>query len=113
MTGNSNIFVNLPTGYTKYLSSFAFNLVDLVGVEETEIFPDMSVNFKDFAVETHFAVAICSGACATFSTRTTSRSALCRLTFHLIVFNGLINTADLPLIPSTFFFAFLNRLSLS
>ena len=75
VTGNSDIFFNLPTGYAKslqYLSSFAFNLVDLVGVEETEILPDMSVNFKDFAVETRFVVAICSGACATFSTRTTS-----------------------------------------
>ena len=82
-------------------------------MEETEILPDMSVNFKDFAGKTRFVVAICSGACATFSTRTTSRSALCRLTFRLIVFNGLINTADLPLIPSTFFFAFSNRVSLS
>ena len=75
MTGNSDIFVNLPTGCAKsilYLLSFAFNLVDLVGVEETKILPDMSVNFKDFAIETRFVVAICSGACATFSTRTTS-----------------------------------------
>ena len=36
-------------------------------MEETEILRDMSVNFKDFAVETRFVVAICSGACATFS----------------------------------------------
>ena len=75
VTGNSDIFVNLPTGYAKslqYLSSFAFNLVDLVGVEETEILPDMLVNFKGFAVETRFVVVIRSGACATFSTRTTS-----------------------------------------
>ena len=71
VTGNSDIFVNLPTGYAN-LSSFAFDLVDLVGVEETEILPDMSVNVKDFAVETRFVVAICSEACATFSTRTTS-----------------------------------------
>ena len=76
VTGNSDIFVNLPTGYAKSLfkatlSSLAFNLVDLVGVEETEILPDISVNFKDFAVETRFVVVICSGACATFSTRTT------------------------------------------
>ena len=28
-------------------------------MEETEILPDMSVNFKDFAVETRFVVAIC------------------------------------------------------
>ena len=70
MTGNSDIFVNLPTGYAK--SSFVFNLVDLVGVEETEILPDMLVNFKDVAVETRFVVVICSGACATFSVRTTS-----------------------------------------
>ena len=49
---------------------FVFNLVDLVGVEETEILPDMSENFKDFAVETRFVVAICSETCATFSTRT-------------------------------------------
>ena len=57
-----------------YLPSFAFNLVDLVGVKETEILHDndMSVNFKDFAVETRFVVAICSGVCATFSKRTTS-----------------------------------------
>ena len=68
LTGNSDIFVNLPTGYAKsikYLLSFAFNLVDLVGVEETEILPDMSVNFKDFAVETRFVIAIYSGACTT------------------------------------------------
>ena len=30
-------------------------------VEETEILSDMLVNFRDFAVETHFVVAICSG----------------------------------------------------
>ena len=30
-------------------------------MEETAILPDMSVNFKDFAVETRFVVAICSG----------------------------------------------------
>ena len=41
-----------------YISSFAFDLVDLAGVEEIEILPDMSVNFKDFAVETRFVVAI-------------------------------------------------------
>ena len=46
---------------------FAFNLADLVGVEETEILPDMSVNFKDFAVETRFIIAICSGACTTLA----------------------------------------------
>ena len=54
MTGNSDIFVNLPTGYAKslqYLSSLAFNLLDLVGVEETEILPDMSVNFKDLQLK--------------------------------------------------------------
>ena len=59
-TGYSDIFVNLPTGYAKslqYLSSFAVNLVDLVGVEETKILPDMSVNFKDFAVETRFHIS--------------------------------------------------------
>ena len=101
VTANSDIFVNLLTSYSKslkYLSSFAFNLVDLVNVEETEILPDMSVNFKDFGVETRFVVAICSGACTTLSTMATSWLALCRLTFRLIVFNGLINTADLPLI---------------
>ena len=41
---------------------FAFNLVDLFGVEETEILPNMSVNFKNFAVETRFIIAICSRA---------------------------------------------------
>ena len=54
------------------LSSFAFNLVDLVGVEETEILPDVAC----------FVVAICSGAYTTFSARTTSSSALCHLTFR-------------------------------
>ena len=28
-------------------------------MEETEILPDMSVNFKDFAVETRFVVCCC------------------------------------------------------
>ena len=61
MRGNSDIFVNLPTGYAvAYLSSFAFNLVDLVGVE-TEILPYMSVNFKDFAVETRFVLYFVRG----------------------------------------------------
>ena len=36
-------------------------------MEETEILPDMSVNFKDFAVETRFVIAICSGACTTLA----------------------------------------------
>ena len=71
----------------------------------------MSVNFKDFAVETRFVVAICSGACATFSTRTTSWSALCGSTFRLIVFNGLINTADLPLMPFYILLCFLESSS--
>ena len=39
-----------------YLSNFVLNLVDLVVVEETEILPDMSVNFKDFAIETRFVL---------------------------------------------------------
>ena len=40
------------------ISSFAFDLVDLTGMEEIEISPDMLVNIKDFAVETRFVVAI-------------------------------------------------------
>ena len=44
-----------------YLSSFALNLVNLVGVEETKILPNMSLNFKDFAVETRFALQFVRG----------------------------------------------------
>ena len=46
---------------------FAINLVDPVGVEETEILPYLSVNFKDFAVETRIVIAICSGPCTTLA----------------------------------------------
>ena len=46
---------------------FAFNLVEIFGVEETEILPNMSVNFKNFAVETRFIIAICSRACTTLA----------------------------------------------
>ena len=35
-----------------------------------------------------------------------------KLAWPWLFYNGLINTADLPLIPSTFFFAFSNRVSL-
>ena len=35
-------------------------------MEETEILPDMSVNFKDFAVETRFVVVICLDMCDIF-----------------------------------------------
>ena len=44
-----------------HLSNFALNLVDLVGVEEIEILPDMSVNVKDFAVETRFVLQFVRG----------------------------------------------------
>ena len=51
-------------------------------MEETEVLPDMSVNFKDFAVETRFVVVICSGACATFSTRTAIHKLIGSLSFN-------------------------------
>ena len=51
-------------------------------MEETEILLDMSVNFKDFAVETRFVVAICLGACATFSTNKYCRSPLDTYILH-------------------------------
>ena len=83
--------------------------VDLAraGVEEFEILPDMSVNVKDFAVETRFVVAISVRGHVRLLPQgpQVDRRALCRLTFRLI---GLINTTDLPLIPSTFFFPFSN-----
>ena len=55
--------------------------------------PDMSVNFKDYADETHFVVAICSGICVSFFENLTGF-----LSFNS-PFNGLINTPELLLDP--------------
>ena len=52
-------------------------------MEETDILTDMSVKFRDFAVETRFVVAIRSGHVRHFPQG--PQVDRCRFTLHLIV----------------------------
>ena len=71
VSGNSDIFVNLSTQWLRKVASFSNFALNPVGVEETEILPDLScnltVNLKDFAAEARVVVSICPGICVTFS----------------------------------------------
>ena len=89
-----------------FLKAFQLTIIKELRTGNCDIFVKMNL-------PTAYAKSLIYQALASnFSQGPHLDTALCRLTFRLIVFNGLINTSDLPLIPFTFFFAISNRVSL-